>query len=228
MNLRKAAAIAGVAGGAFAAIVVEAVQVQVNPLPYQPGPQILGPGEPGRGEVLAPGRHAPVLPTKHQEKKYRVDSFDSVLRKLHNAGVKSEKLSKSEHYYTHQSNNDVVKLVVHCDKAEIHKLKERDGKFDLNETIPLKDTQAGFSWLRQQGYRTLDVVRMAHTDYGYKGGIVGLYAINDFLHSVILDYPQGQHDAVEAEFGLQKAERIDVPYNKYLHRIGGLQTIKLE
>jgi adenylate cyclase class IV len=202
--------------------------MQVNPSAAKPGPHILGPGAPGRCEISVPGRDAPVTRPKHQEKKYRVDSFDRVLRKLHDAGAKSEKENKSEHYYTHQSNNDVIKLVVHGDKAEIHKLKERNGKFDLDETIPLKDTQAGFGWLRQQGYKTLDVVRMAHQAYDYKGGIVRLYTINDFLYSVILDYPQGQHETVAAELGLQKTERIDVPYNTYLHRIGELEAINLE
>jgi hypothetical protein len=178
--------------------------------------------------IAVGGHEAPVLPTKHQEKKYRVDSFDSVLRKLHDAGAESGQERKSEHYYTHQPNNDVVKLVVHCDKAEIHELKERNGRFDLGEKIPLKDLQAGFGWLKRQGYTTLDVVQITYTDYGYKDGIVGLYIINDFLHSVILDYPQGRHETIEAEFDLQKAERIDIPYNKYLHRFSGLQTVKLE
>jgi hypothetical protein len=229
MNLKKAGAVGGVAGVmAFAAIAVGTVQMQVNPSAYEPGPHVLGPGDPGRCEVSVPGRDARVARPKHQEQKYRVDSFDSVLRKLHDAGAKSEKENKSEHYYTHQSSNDVVKLVVHCDKAEIHKLKERNGKYDLDETIPLKDIQAGFGWLRQQGYKTLDVVRMALQAYHYKGGIVGLYTINGSLYSVILDYPQGQHETVAAEFGLQKAERIDVPFNTYLHKIGELEAINLE
>lgn len=51
----------------------------------------------------------------HQEKKYRVDSFDDILRKLKDAGAVAGEESKSEHYYTHQPSNDVVKLVVHGD-----------------------------------------------------------------------------------------------------------------
>ena len=69
---------------------------------------------------------------------------------------------------------------------------------------------------------------MAYTDYDYRDGVVGLYTINDFLYSVILDYPQGQHEMLAAKFGLQKAELIDVPYNKYLHRIGKLETTNLQ
>jgi hypothetical protein len=34
------------------------------------------------------------------------------------------------------------------------------------------------------------------------------------MYSVILDYPQGQYETVAAGFGLQKAEQIDVLYNK--------------
>ncbi len=163
----------------------------------------------------------------HMEKKYRVDSFDTILQKLKAFGSTPEKESKSEHYYTHQPNNDVVKLVVHTGKAEIHKLKEHDGKFTLTDTIPLTNTKAGMSWLKQHGYTTLDVVKMSHVDYPYKGGIVGVYTINDFLRSVILDNLAGQHEAIEAELGLQAAERIDVPYNKYLESIGKLRQIDL-
>lgn len=229
MNLKMAGAIAGVAGvAAVATITVRAVHMQDNPSAYQPGPHILEPGGPDRGEASVPGQDEPIPRPKHEEKKYRVDSFDSVRRKLYDAGAKPGKENKTEHYYTHQPNNDVVKLVVHGDKAEIHKLKERNGKFDLAETIPLKDSQAGFDWLRQQGYKTLDVVQMADTDYDYQDGVVGLYTINDFLYSVILDYPQGHHETIAAEFGLQKAEPIDVPYNKYLHTIGKLEVINLE
>jgi hypothetical protein len=54
---------------AFAPIGVGAGQAQANPLPYQPGPHVPGPGsdmprpgEPGRGEVLAPGRDSPLPP----------------------------------------------------------------------------------------------------------------------------------------------------------------------
>lgn len=61
---------------------------------------------------------------------------------------------------------------------------------------------------------------MDATDYEYHGGIVGLYIINDFLNSVILDFPVSEHQDMEQVFGLNKAKVISVPYNKYLDSIG--------
>ena len=68
---------------------------------------------------------------------------------------------------------------------------------------------------------------MDNTDYEYKNGLVGLYIVDDFLHSVILDFPEGQHEEIEKELGLDTAEVISVPYNKFLEKIGRLRSIKL-
>ena len=164
---------------------------------------------------------------KQQEKKYRVVSFDDIIKTLNVAGAKPDKESASDHYYARQPANDVVKLVVHGDNAAIHRLKEQAGKFDLVEKIPMANTQAGMQWLKQQGYKTADLVHMVSLDYPYRGGIVGLYTINEVLRSVILDFPEGQHEEIEAELGLQTAERIKIPYNKYLEELGTIQTIEI-
>ncbi len=66
---------------------------------------------------------------------------------------------------------------------------------------------------------------MDDVDYEYKEGIVGLYVINDFLYSVILDFPEGAHSSIEHELDLEKAEPIDVPYNKYLEKTGHLTSV---
>ncbi len=60
---------------------------------------------------------------KHQEKKYRVDNFTDVLKKLNDLDAKENKRSISKHYYTHSDGNDVIKLVEYSDRIEIHKLK---------------------------------------------------------------------------------------------------------
>ena len=70
-------------------------------------------------------------------------------------------------------------------------------------------------------------MKMAYTDYEYGGGIVGLYTINDSFYSIILDFPNGQHDAKENEFGLSPNDVITIPYNKYLERIGKSKSINL-
>jgi len=68
---------------------------------------------------------------------------------------------------------------------------------------------------------------MEYTEYAYKNGTVGLYVINDFLHSVVLYYPPDKHAAIEKEFGLEHAKVIAVPYNKLLDQMGRLQSMKL-
>lgn len=164
---------------------------------------------------------------KHQEKKYRVNSFDEIQKKLEEAGAKGGKEIITTHYYTHQDSNNVVKLVKYDGHNEIHILEESNGKYSLKERIAVEDTDAGFQWLKDKGYKVVDVVKMAYTDYEYRGGIIGLYTINDFLYSVILDFPEGQQRTMEKEFGLNNTEVIDIPYNKYLEKISKLQSIDL-
>lgn len=165
---------------------------------------------------------------KNQEKKYRVESLAAVRKKLLEVGAKKEKEVVATHYYVKQEGSDVTKLVIYSDRSEIHVLEEVGGKFSLKEKIPLESKEAGLQWLKDKGHRTLAVVKMTQTDYEYKGGIVGLYTIDDWLHSVVLDFPEGQHEAIEKELGLHTAEVISAPYNKYLERVGRLRSMKLD
>ena len=164
---------------------------------------------------------------KHQEKKYRVEDFAAIERKLTTLNAKKVGQSSSTHYYAPQPNNDVVKLVEHSDRCEIHMLAEADGKFALTQRVALKDLHEGLEWLRENGYDEVAVVKMRNTDFEYRGGVVGLYVINDFLYSVILDFPSGEHDGVAQELGMSGAEAIDVPYNTYLERLGRLELSKV-
>lgn len=164
---------------------------------------------------------------KHQEKKYLVDSFTNVQKILNDSGAKKVKEVVSTHYYVEQEGNDVVKLVKYSDRNEIHILKESQGKYSLTENIPVESTEAGLKWLKNKGFKVVNLVKMEYADYEYKNGIVGLYVINDFLQSVILDYVDGQHDAREKEFGLNSSQVINVPYNKLLEQMGRLQSVKL-
>lgn len=165
---------------------------------------------------------------KHQEKKYRVSSFAKIEKILKEIGAKKQKTVVSTHYYAQRQGNDVVKLVQYDDRYEIHILEESNGKFTPKEKIQVKDTQAGLQWLRNKGYKAVDLVKMENTDYEYKSGVIGLYTINDFLHSVILYFPPEQCVIVEKELGLENAEVISIPYNKLLEQIGRLRSVELK
>ncbi len=164
---------------------------------------------------------------KHQEKKYQVDSFAEIERILKKVGAKKGKTVVSTHYYAQQQGNNVVKSVEYANRNEIHILKESKGKFTLREKIQLENTQTGLRWLQNKGYTAVDLVKMENTDYEYKGGVVGLYIIDDFLHSVILDFPHRQCMMVEKELSLETTKVISVSYNKLLEQIGRLRSMKL-
>lgn len=156
---------------------------------------------------------------KYQEKKYLVVNFDAILAKLRE--LKSDEIghSISTHYYTKRKDNNVLKLVEKAGKFEIHELTENDGNFTLNKNITVESKQAGLEWLKNQGFADITVIKMEHTDYEYRGGIIGLYTINDNLRSVILDFPVEMHQEVAEELGLASAEVIKIPYNKYLESV---------
>lgn len=153
---------------------------------------------------------------KHIEKKLRVDSFVSVKKKLAELGAKKVNHAVESHYYAQTNDNNVTKLVQYDTKSEIHLLSETNGTFALTESIPTKDAEAGLKWLRDKGHTKTTTVKMDYDEYAYKDGIVGLYLINDSLHSIILDFPPEKYKAIEKDLGLEKAEVITVPYNKYL------------
>ncbi len=162
-----------------------------------------------------------------QEKKYLVNSFDDIQKLLHKKGAIKGKEVVATHFYGQRTGNDVEKFVEYADRIEVHVLKESDGRFTLIESIPIANKEAGFSWLKSRGYQTANIVKMAYTEYSYKEGTVGLYIIDDFLHSIVLDYPPTEHAALEKEFTLESAEVIRVPYNKYLEKLGRLGSINV-
>lgn len=164
---------------------------------------------------------------ERQEKKYRVDSFANTQKRLAEKGAKAGQEIVAIHYYGAHEGNDVEKFVEYADRCEIHILKEKDGRFTMTEHRKIVDKNTGIEWLKSQGYTSANIVRMVYTEYQYKDGTVGLYTIDDFLHSVILYYPPSEHNALENEFGLQDAEVIPVPYNKYLEQLGRLSSIQL-
>lgn len=165
---------------------------------------------------------------KHQEQKYQVESFDDIKKILDELDIKGSPEKVTNHYYGQHKGNDVVKLVSYSDKNEIHILKESRGNFDLEQSIPVESIEMGLNWLKNKDYKAVDLVKMANVDYEHKGGLIRLYLIDDWLHSVILDYSVGEHETVEKELGLEAAERITVPYNKQLKKMNKLRSMRLE
>src|SRR3989344_1594372 len=147
---------------------------------------------------------------KPQEKKYRVDSFSKILKLLKEKGAKKKKEIVSIHYYGQHKGNDVEKFVEYADRYEIHVLKEANGRFTMTEHKPIQNKDAGITWLKNHGFIIANIVKMVYTEYSYKNGTVGLYIIDDFLHSVILYFPHDQHKTMEEEFKLTSAEVISV------------------
>ncbi len=165
--------------------------------------------------------------TKLQEKKCQVESFDPILKLIKEKDLKKLKEVTSVHYYGKHEGNDVEKFVEYPDRVEVHVFKEIDGKFASTEDFKVKDKKEGIAWLKQRGFKEANIVKMEYVEYTYKNGVVGLYTIDDFHHSIILNYPEGGHETVEKEFGLQNSEVITIPYNKLLETMGKLRSINL-
>jgi hypothetical protein len=164
---------------------------------------------------------------KYAEMKFHVDSFKPIEDKLQKLGSKKGKLTVSIHYYARQDSKDVVKLVHYSDHDEINILAESNGTFLLKDRIAVDSTEAGLDWLKNKGYSVVDVVEMQCTEYEYDSGIVGLYLINGWLHSVILDFPSQKHEDMKKLFDLTHAQEITIPYNLYLERTGKVRSMTL-
>ncbi|MBP7740940.1 hypothetical protein KA089_02050 [Candidatus Woesebacteria bacterium] len=165
---------------------------------------------------------------KYQEKKYQVETFDEIREILDKLGISGSSEKVTNHYYGQHEGNDVVKLVSYYDKNEIHALEESNGKFSLKKSISVKNVEEGLKWLKSKGYKAVDLIKMDNVDYEYKGGQIRLYLIDDWLHSIILDYPEGKHEIIEKELGLKAEDIISIPYNKQLELLGKLRSMKLK
>lgn len=164
---------------------------------------------------------------KNQEKKYEVDSFNTILDQIKVMGLTKIKDVASEHYYGKKEGNDVEKFVVYSDRVEVHVWKNIDGRFIPTEDYQIESKEKGLLWLKQRGFTQVNIVTMNYTEYQYQDGSIGLYTIDDFHHSAILNLPAGEHQNAEKVFNLENSKIITVPYNKLLQSMGKLRTIKL-
>lgn len=162
------------------------------------------------------------------EKKYRVDSFDDVVSVLQRVDAERTMEATSTHYYAHLPTDDTLKMVAQEGDVEIHRLSTRQGLHTLEEVIAVPDVEAGFRWFVERGYKTLDVLAMHKVEYNYGDGGLALYDVDTALHSVVMGCPEEQLYKMETLFGLQSAEQIIVPFNKYLGLLGVLRSVRLE
>lgn len=164
---------------------------------------------------------------KPQEKKFFVESLAPLKKKIQELHLRKVKDESTTHYYGRHEGNDVAKFVVYPDRVVLRSLKEVNGKFEFGEDRALESKDEGFKWLKEKGFSNVDVVEMEYEEYAHKGGTVGLYVINSELYSVILFYPPGRHSEIETEFGLNQAEAIAMPFNKYLEKIGKARFVEI-
>lgn len=160
-----------------------------------------------------------------QERKYLVKSFTKIKKILSNKKISQSQYSATDHFYGRQKGNNVTKLVKYSDKLEIHVLEEEDGIYLLKKTIPMKTVNEGINWLRNSGFSVIDIVKMESITYDYLGGLVRLYLIDGWLHSVILSHDNEKLSEVEKKLGIKKADVIAQPYNVYLESLGKLRTM---
>ena len=164
---------------------------------------------------------------KYAELKFQVDSFKHIKDRLRQIGSEKGRVTTLTSYYARQDSKDVVKLIHYPDHNEINVLTESNGTFLLKDSIAVDNTEAGLDWLKNKGYSLVDVVEMDCTEYEHAGGTVGLYLINGWLHSVILDFPPQKHEEMKEFFDLSRAQEITVPYNVYLEQAGTVQSLTL-
>ena len=165
--------------------------------------------------------------SKEVEKKYRVESFDTMLRKVNELGAKPTIDIHSTHYYARLDSDDTIKMIDYPDKVEIHEVSTRNGLHSIDKIIGLDSVAAGYEWFKQRGYHTLEVVKMHDREFSYLDGGFALYAVDGVVNSVILGYEEARIPAMEEVFELTLAEEILVPYNKYLAKLGKLRLINI-
>ncbi|HTK03617.1 MAG TPA: hypothetical protein VL401_02500 [Alphaproteobacteria bacterium] len=167
------------------------------------------------------------MATKSQEKKYQIDSFEFIQNLIRQKNLKKIREVTSVHYYGKKDGNDVEKIVVYPDRVEVHVWKNIDGNFVSVEDFKVDSEQKGLKWLKSRGFKEANIINMDYTEYGYEDGTIGLYTIDDFHKSAILNFPPNKHQDVEKVFGLQSSEVITVPYNKLMEKMGKLRTLDL-
>jgi len=159
------------------------------------------------------------------EKKFRVSTFEPILAYIQQCHIPSTLEVRTTHYYAQLPTEDTLKIINYGDRVEIHRLTTTHGLHSLDEVIPLQSVEDGLQWFHARGYDKLDVLAMHDREFEFKGGGFALYTINNTVCSIILGYPEEDLASMEQALGLQSAEVISVPYNKYLAQLGMVQTI---
>lgn len=133
----------------------------------------------------------------------------------------------STHYYAHLDTDGTLKMIDYRDRVEIHKVHTKNGLHSIDEEIKIASVEAGFQWFKEQGFNELDVLEMRDREFAYLDGGFALYTVEQDVLSIILGYAESKVPEIEKLFGLEDAEEILIPYNKYIAQVGKLRTIKL-
>lgn len=164
---------------------------------------------------------------KYLETKYRVKDFGAIEQRLKDLGAQPIKMSETTHFYAQRPDLNVTKLVDYGNRWQIHELAEANGTFALTRKIDMPSRQAGLDWLRNQGYHKVQVVTMADRGFEVPDGEIGLYLINDWLTSVIVDVPAEYQDAWAQKLELHAQDIITTPYNVLLESLGRANFMQL-
>ena len=163
--------------------------------------------------------------SKDVEKKYRVQSFDTILNTIQRLAATPTIDVSSKHYYAQLDTDDTLKMIDYGDRIEIHSLSTKKGLHTLDKIIPVSSLEEGFKWFKDRGYGVLEVLDMNDKEFAFKDGGFALYTIDNNVYSVILGYSEEKIAEMESILGLKSAEPIDIPYNKYMRKLGILKTV---
>jgi len=160
---------------------------------------------------------------RYLEQKYQVQVFTDIITKLKKLNAKHIYQSDTIHYYgMPEKDEKIIKLVEYSDHTEIHKLRKQKQQFKLTEKESVKNKLAGLQVLKANGFIKVAVVTMHSDNYEYEDGLVRLYTIDNWLFSVILDFPSGVHTSIAKKLGLKEKDIIATAYNKQLELLGKL------
>lgn len=162
------------------------------------------------------------------EEIFAVDDLAATHELLKKVGAKDLGEHVSRHYYAKGAHSGTLKVVERESGYELTKMNDRDGRFSVDEKTLIDSKEAGFTLLRAKGFTEVEYVEMKYHDFAYKGGIVGLYVINDVLRAVVTDYPtESLQNEVQHELLLDSKERITRAFNVVLRDTNGQKIIQL-
>lgn len=150
------------------------------------------------------------------EKKFLVESLDSVLDKLQQLGAKASPGVSSHHTYADTEGPEIVKMVESGGNIWVHEMADRGGTFELVKTTPVDSKEAGLELLNLLKPTNIQTLKIDYINYYLENATIGLYTLNDSIYSVIIYSDPNYHDKLAKKLGLNNVETIEVPFNHLL------------